>query len=74
MSTQLFGMSWPALQKSMRSADEVASEGTLRRVALGAARRFDELRTSGFDLSGLPHEQLVATARGEARACWVEGA
>lgn len=74
VSMELFGVSWRELKASLHSADEIASERTLRRVARGAERRFDELRASAFDLSGLSCKSLVKVARGQARACWEAGA
>ncbi len=70
VSMELFGFSWTRLREAMRASPEAASEETLRRVARGAAHRFNELRAAGLELSGLSHRQLVAAARSEAKACW----
>jgi hypothetical protein len=69
-----FDLEWSRqLKPRVLAGQPLASDGTLRMIAKGAIRRFEQLRDSGFSVTGLPHARLVARARVEAAGCWEAG-
>jgi hypothetical protein len=70
VSSEIFGMPWEELRAGLRASGAVADGTTISVLAGGAVQRFEHLRESGLDLTGLPHAELVETALANAKECW----
>lgn len=70
VAPEVFAVDWEELRDSLQRSPEVAGGETIKGLARGAMRRFDELRRSAFELAGLAHAELIERALAESRACW----